>query len=319
MKIVSAKKLAIGVATVSALCGLGMSVANAHPVEKEGYLIDTRNNVVKNSYNECWRTGYWTPAMAIAECDPDLVKPEPKPEPKPKPAPAPEPKPEPKPAPAPAPIPAPAPAPAPTPAPVPPPPPKPAPTPAPAPVYMPPPMTQTMPMMPVEPMPQPMPMPMPVVEQPVMPYYSAPDQTPTFGPDTPAVRAEFWAEALFDFDKAVIKPGGKMALFNYIVIPMREHPEVEMLLVTGHTDRIGTAKYNQKLSERRAAAVKNYLVEQGVSAARIRTVGKGESEPNPNANTKNDCRHMPAKKLIACLQPDRRVTVEPEIQVPVSK
>ena len=135
----------------------------------------------------------------------------------------------------------------------------------------------------------------------------------------PRYSREFWAEALFDFDKSVVKPGGKMALYNYIVIPMNEHPEVEMLLVTGHTDRIGKAKYNQKLSERRAAAVKAYLVEQGIPADRIRTVGKGESEPNPNADTKNQCRHMPAKKLIACLQPDRRVSVEPEIQVPMAR
>lgn len=331
MKIVSAKKLALGVATVSALCGLGMSVANAHPVEKEGYLIDTRNNVVKNSYNECWRTGYWTPAMAIAECDPDLVKKEVKKvePPAPKPEPKPEPEPKPAPAPAPAPVAAPTPAPAPAPAVAPKAAPAPAPkaAPAPAPVYTPmmPVMPQAMPMMPMMPMPQPMPMPMmpmmPMMpEQAVAPmYYSEPDQTPYFGPDTPAVSAEFWAEALFEFDKAVVKPGGKQALFDYIVIPMREHPEVEMLLVTGHTDRIGTAKYNQKLSERRAAAVKNYLVSQGIPAERIRTVGKGESEPNPYANTKKECRHMPAKKLIACLQPDRRVTVEPEVQVPVAR
>ncbi len=228
------KKLALGIVTLTAMLAMGSAIA--HPVEKEGYLIDSRGTLVKNNYNQCWRTGYWTPAMAIAECDPDLVKKE---EPK-------------KAAPAPAPVPAPAPA-------------------------------------------------------------------PVAGPDKPAVKAEFKAETLFDFDKAVVKAEGQKALDEKIVAGMKEHPEVEMLLVTGHTDRIGTAKYNQKLSERRAAAVKAYLVKQGVAAERIRTVGKGESEPNPDANTKQDCRRMPAKKLIACLQPDRRVTVEPEVQVPVNK
>ena len=61
--------------SISLALSLAFSTAAfAHSVEKEGYLIDTRGNVVKNNYNECWRTGYWTPAMAIAECDPDLVK-----------------------------------------------------------------------------------------------------------------------------------------------------------------------------------------------------------------------------------------------------
>jgi OOP family OmpA-OmpF porin len=234
MKIVSAKKLAVGIATVSALLGLGMSVANAHTVEKEGYLIDTRGNVVKNSYNECWRTGYWTPAMAIAECDPDLIKKE---------------------------------------------------TPKAA----------------------------PKVEA------AAPVKA-VAGPDKPAVKAEFKAETLFDFDKAMVKAEGQKELDDKIVAGMKAHPEVEMLLVTGHTDRIGTIKYNQKLSERRAAAVKAYLVKQGVAAERIHTVGKGESEPNMDANTKGKCKGVKGKKkLIACLQPDRRVTVEPEIQVPVKK
>jgi len=226
-----AKKLALGVVTVAALLVMGSAIA--HPVEKEGYLIDTRSNVVKNNYGECWRTGYWTPAMAIEECDPDLVKKE-----APKAA--------------------------------------------------------------------------------TRAIEAAP--APVAGPDKPAVKADFKAEALFDFDKAVVKTEGQKELDSKIVAGMKDHPEVEMLLVTGHTDRIGAAKYNQKLSERRAAAVKAYLVKQGVAAERIHAVGKGESEPNMEANTKEKCKKVKGKKkLIACLQPDRRVTVEPEIQVPVKK
>ena len=52
-----------------------------------------------------------------------------------------------------------------------------------------------------------------------------------------------------------------------------------MVIATGHTDSIGTDEYNQKLSERRAAAVKDYLVSKGMPAAKITTIGKGESQP----------------------------------------
>ena len=90
--------------------------------------------------------------------------------------------------------------------------------------------------------------------------------------------------------------------------------------VTGHADRLGSDKYNQKLSERRAAAVKTYLASQGVAADRVKTEGKGEAMPNPDADTANKCKgNKKTKKLIECLQPDRRVTVEPEIQVPTKK
>lgn len=74
MKISHTKKLALGIVTLASLSGLGMNAAYAHISEKQGYVIDTRFNVVRNSYSECVRTGYWTPAMAIAECDPDMIK-----------------------------------------------------------------------------------------------------------------------------------------------------------------------------------------------------------------------------------------------------
>ena len=87
----------------------------------------------------------------------------------------------------------------------------------------------------------------------------------------------FKAETLFDFDKAVVRAEGKKELDDKVVASMKAHPEVELLLVTGHADRIGSDKYNQKLSERRAAAVKTYLASQGIAADRVKTVGKGES------------------------------------------
>ena len=188
-----------------------------------GYVIDQRGYVAKSGAGLCWRTGYWTPAMAIAECDPDLV---------------------PKAAPAPAPAPAPAAAPA-----------------APA------------------------------------------------APKPAAQKVTLAADALFDFDKAVLRPDGKAKLDK--LVEDLKGLKLEVIIAVGHTDRIGTDKYNQKLSERRAAAVKNYLVSKGIDANRIYAEGKGEKQPV----TGNKCKKMGPenrknKKLIECLQPDRRVEIE---------
>lgn len=68
------KKLAIGIFSLAALSCLDMTAAYAHPEGVNGYVTDTRGNIVKTAYNLCVRTGYWTPALAVAECDPDLVR-----------------------------------------------------------------------------------------------------------------------------------------------------------------------------------------------------------------------------------------------------
>jgi OOP family OmpA-OmpF porin len=79
--------------------------------------------------------------------------------------------------------------------------------------------------------------------------------------------------------------------------------------VTGHTDRLGTSTYNTALSSRRAAMVRDYLVESGaVPAQKIYVHGAGEANPVTQAA---DCRgNAQTKALIACLAPDRRVEVE---------
>jgi OOP family OmpA-OmpF porin len=82
---------------------------------------------------------------------------------------------------------------------------------------------------------------------------------------------------------------------------------VEVITAVGHTDRLGSEAYNQKLSERRVAAVKAYLVSKGVEANRISTAGKGEMQPVTKAN---ECLGAKSAKVIACLQPDRRVEIE---------
>lgn len=134
------------------------------------------------------------------------------------------------------------------------------------------------------------------------------------GPDKPAFeKVTLAAEVLFDFDKATLKDEGKNILDTEITEKMKAHPEVELVLITGHTDRIGTDSYNQKLSERRANQVKKYLTSQGIEESRLHAVGKGEKEPVV------DCKGVYGKKAIDCLQPNRRVVVEVEAQRTMEK
>lgn len=116
------------------------------------------------------------------------------------------------------------------------------------------------------------------------------------------------AEKLFGFDKYKLSEDGKGAL-DEIVTQLKAHPEFELVLVTGHADRIGSDSYNQKLSERRADEVKKYLVAQGVDASRLQAVGKGESEPVVACEgVKN------RQQLIKCLEPNRRVVISDQKQ-----
>jgi len=203
------------------------AAAQANP-QNSAYVLDAQvppaNNVWRNGTAErlCWRTGYWTPAQAIIECDPDLI---PKPPP-----------------------------PAPPPAAAPPPPPPPPPPPAP-----------------------------PSVQ-----------------------KITLASKALFDFDKAVLKPEGMAAIDTEIIAKLKDVTKLELVLVTGHTDRIGSQAYNQKLSERRADSVRNYLVSKGVPRDKIETLGMGKTQPVPGVV----CTMTQMKALIACLAPNRRVDVE---------
>lgn len=114
------------------------------------------------------------------------------------------------------------------------------------------------------------------------------------------------AEKLFGFDKAKLKDEGKAAL-DEAAAKIKANPEIKAVIVTGHTDRIGSDAYNQKLSERRAKQVADYLVSQGVDSSLITATGKGESEPVVQ------CEGAKAtKKLISCLQPNRRVEIRAE-------
>ena len=113
------------------------------------------------------------------------------------------------------------------------------------------------------------------------------------------------ADTLFDFDKAALRPAGRDALDSFVSKLRDVSPETIMAI--GHTDRIGTERYNQRLSEQRVASVKAYMVSKGVEPGRVYTEGKGETQPVTKAG---DCAGPKSAKVIACLQPDRRVDIE---------
>ncbi|MBL0290981.1 MAG: MtrB/PioB family outer membrane beta-barrel protein [Betaproteobacteria bacterium] len=112
------------------------------------------------------------------------------------------------------------------------------------------------------------------------------------------------SKVLFDFDQAVLKPEGKAAIDSQVVGKLAQVQKLEVVLVTGHTDRLGSDAYNQKLSVKRADAVRDYLVGKGVDKAKIETLGLGEKQPVVQCEQKN------RKELIACLAPNRRVEVQ---------
>ncbi|MGM0759402.1 MAG: OmpA family protein [Thermodesulfobacteriota bacterium] len=95
--------------------------------------------------------------------------------------------------------------------------------------------------------------------------------------DRNVLRATFDSEVLFDFDSATIKPGGQTEI-SRVADVLNQYPQTN-IRVEGHTDASGPEEYNQRLSERRAQAVKNALMQQGVEDWRITTAGYGESQP----------------------------------------
>lgn len=140
------------------------------------------------------------------------------------------------------------------------------------------------------------------VERPVVAATPAPAPAPAA---TLPMEVTLNASTLFDFDKADLKAEGRQAL-DKLVQDMR-NLDYEFVLVTGHTDRIGARDYNLNLSQRRADAVKDYLVSAGIPAARITSRGVANDEP---VTRPEQCRNTgSAQAQIACLQPDRRVVV----------
>lgn len=221
----------------SAIVAAAFAPALASAQAKDGYLTDTAGGVVKAlGAGVCVRTSQWTPALAIAECDPDLVK---KPAPKAKAA-APQ---------------------------------KAAPA----------------------------------------PQKAKPEAKPKPKKPTMLNIEEKIELQGIEFNKAEMTADNKADLDKFLgalAKPTKARAPVAIgaVVVTGHTDRIGSLKYNMKLSERRAVVVKDYIVSKGVDSKLIFWEGKGPKQPIPV--TKFCDNKMKRKQLIECLSPNRRVTVE---------
>jgi OmpA-OmpF porin, OOP family len=101
---------------------------------------------------------------------------------------------------------------------------------------------------------------------------------PAPAPQPPAAtKVTYAADAFFDFDKSVLKPEGRAKLDD--LVGKVKGINLEVIIAVGHTDSVGTDAYNQRLSVRRAEAVKAYLVSKGIEKNRVYTEGKGEKQP----------------------------------------
>jgi len=151
------------------------------------------------------------------------------------------------------------------------------------------------------------PMPEPVAAEPVTTPAPAPMVAVVKPPPPQPTKVSFSADSLFAFNKAIVQPEGKQALDTFAAD--LKGTDYSVISVTGHTDRIGSHAYNMKLSTERAAAVKDYLVASaGIPADKIGAKGVDGEDP---VTKPGDCiGNKPTRKLIACLQPDRRVDIE---------
>ena len=149
------------------------------------------------------------------------------------------------------------------------------------------------------------------------------DRAPETAPAAPMVQPQYRTETvslnsnfLFGFDKDVLRAE---AQDNLKVLAQRlGQTNVQSVRVEGHTDFMGSEKYNQALSERRANVVANYLVGNGVPASKTSAVGLGESQAQMTQVCEAEVAKLGAKAskakkreaLIACIEPDRRVDVK---------
>ena len=137
----------------------------------------------------------------------------------------------------------------------------------------------------------------------------APAAAPTIAaPAAEPVPCDFAAtlesDQTFVFDKAALSSAAKNRISNEILPKLAACAKIGRIMITGHTDLLGSEQYNQKLSEKRANSVATYLKSNGVSA-HIETTGAGKSQAIKVCDGQ-----LPHKKLVACLSPNRRVSID---------
>ena len=112
-----------------------------------------------------------------------------------------------------------------------------------------------------------------------------PPPPPPAAPQPTSEKVTFAADTFFGFDRAVLKDEGKQKLDD--IVNQLDGVALEVIVAVGHTDSVGPEAYNQRLSVRRAEAVKAYLVSKGIEANRVYTEGKGEAQPVADNKTKD--------------------------------
>ena len=161
-----------------------------------------------------------------------------------------------------------------------------------------------------EPAPQPQPAPVslpvpPPVQRELVPLPPPPPApAPVAAPKRCDAAVTFQNEEVFAFIKSELTQAAKARLDRDVVAKLASCARVEAVVIEGHTDRLGSHKYNQKLSERRAESVKAYLVSKGSDADKVETLGMGKTVPAkfcPGIKGRSE--------LIACLAPNRRAIV----------
>jgi OOP family OmpA-OmpF porin len=152
------------------------------------------------------------------------------------------------------------------------------------------------------PAPSPAPVPAPVAKPapaPVAP--AAPVAKPA---PKPATRTATFTDT-FATGSATLSPAARARIDKEIIVPLSNMSSVSLIYIEGHTDRLGSQQANQKLSERRADAVANYLVSKGVDRSKIQSLGMGKTNPVKSCPDQKD-----RKQLAECLAPNRRVVVQ---------
>ena len=152
---------------------------------------------------------------------------------------------------------------------------------------------------PPAPAPAPTPAPAPAAPPPPPPVVQAPP------PPAPKQPVSIASKELFEFNQATLTPEARALLDKEVIERMRQFGSIKIIRISGHADRLGGEQYNDKLSYRRAEAVRAYLVSKGVDRSQITLFAFGEARPvSACADSK------PGKALIECLAPNRRVEID---------